>query len=84
VVVEAVEPLPASVVVVVADVDVVATVLGIVVVAKPVGSSTRNVETMLRAAAGGLGIVVPFGTKAMVISWPSLKRMPLAFEADTI
>jgi hypothetical protein len=38
----------------------------------------------LRAAAGGCRIAVPFGTKAIVISSPLAKRMPLAFDADTI
>lgn len=82
-VLEDVEPLPATVVVVVDAVDVVATVLGTVVVAKPLGSSTKKVATAFRATAGGFGIVVPFGTNAIVISWPSSSRIPLAFEAGT-
>jgi hypothetical protein len=82
-VVVVVEPVPATVVVVVDDVAGATVVLGSVVVAIPVGSSTMNVDTALRAAAGGCGITVPFGTKAIVISSPLAKRMPLAFDADT-
>jgi hypothetical protein len=82
-VVEDVVLLPATVVDVVEDVDVVAIVLGRVVVAKPVGSSIRKVLTAFRAAAGGCGIVVPVGTNAIVMSWPSSRRIPPAFEAGT-
>ena len=78
-----VELLPATVVDVVDDVDVVAAVIGIVVVAKPVGSSIKKVLTAFRAAAGGFGIVAPFGTNAIVMSWPSPRRIPPAFEAAT-
>lgn len=77
--------LPGTVVVdEVADVDDVAIVLGIVVVAKPVGSSTMKAATALRAAAGGRGMTAPFGRKAIVIISPFSRCIWLAEEDGTI
>ena len=59
---------PAVVVGVVADVETIGAVLATVGVAKPLGSSTRKVATIVRAAAGGRGITAPFGRNAIVIS----------------
>lgn len=66
------------------DVELVATVLGMVVVAIPPGSSMAKDLSAARSAAGGCGIVAPFGRKAIVIIWPFSRRMPFAFDAGTI
>ena len=65
------------------DVLAVATGMVVVVVAKPLGSSMRNVATAWRAAAGGRGMATPFGRKAIVISSPFVSRTLFACAAGT-
>jgi hypothetical protein len=81
-----VDDLPLATVVVVVATEVV----GALVVdgagapaAIPDGSSSRNVDTAPRSAAGGCGTASPFGRKAIVMSSPLANRMPFALEAGT-
>ncbi len=72
------------VVVVLVVLDVLDVGGGTVVVVTPVGSTMRNWEIAFTATAGGRGIAVPLGKKAIVINWPSRNRSCGAAPADTI